>query len=145
MTGQGRFVVSCLAMGILAVVTAPGVARGQVARHPSEIPAQLRTGTQLIRRALESLGDSQQAQTYTLQAYIQLRDAAAKMVNANGVAGFPYPLYTVAMPQVVHAKNQVQEALSCLQYPNEKGGAPQASIRLSEALNVTETVLLTLF
>ena len=67
------------------------------------------------------------------------------MQNANGVRGFPYPLYAIAIPQVYDAKNRCQAALTALQYPTEQGGAPEASVRLNEALQMTETVLLTLF
>ena len=102
----------CLGLAILAVVTAPDVARGQVAGSPSEITIQLRTGTLYIRKALENLGNSEQAQAYILQAYIQLRDAGAKMQNANGVAGFPYPLHGSAIPQVYQARATVQGALT---------------------------------
>ena len=112
-----------------------------MAGSPSEITIQLRTGTQYIRKALEDLGNSEQAKAYILQAYIQLRDAGAKMQNANGVAGFPYPLYAIAIPQVYDAKNLVQGALTAL----NNGGIPLASTRLNEALQMTETVLLTLF
>ena len=76
-----------------------------------------------MRRALENL-ESQQAQTYVCQAYVQLRDAQAKMQNANGVRGFPYPLYAMALPQVSTLKNRALEALTALQYPAEQGGAP---------------------
>jgi hypothetical protein len=144
MSGRGKVAGLCLGLAILVMVTAPDVALGQVARSPGEITIQLRTGTQYIRKALENLG-SAEAQTYVLQAYIQFRDAQAKMQNANGVAGFPYPLYAVAIPQVYDAKNLCQAALTALQYPTEKGGAPEASMRLNEALQITETVLLTLF
>ena len=144
MSGLGKLTGLCLGLAILTVVTAPDVARGQVAKSPSQITNQLRTGTQYIRKALENL-ESQQAQTYVRQAYFQLRDAQAKMKNANGVRGFPYPLYAIALPQVHDAKNRALEALSALQYPAEQGGAPVASVRLNEALQMTETVLLTLF
>lgn len=142
MTGLGRFVLLCLAMVALAMATAPDVARSQVANHPSEIPAQLRAGTALMRKALESLGDNQQAQTYTLQAYVQLRAAQGMMQNANGVAKFPDPFYTLAIPKVQEARNRLLEALNALMY---QGDPPGASVRLGEALNVTEAVLLTLF
>jgi hypothetical protein len=141
MSGLGKLTGLCLGLAILAVVTAPDVARGQVAGSPSEITIQLRTGTLYIRKALENLGNSEQAQAYILQAYIQLRDAHAKMQNANGVAGFPYPLYAIAMPQVYEARSIVQGALTAL----KDGGIPLASARLNEALQMTETVLLTLF
>jgi hypothetical protein len=144
MSGLGKLTGLCLGLAILAVVTAPDVARGQVARSPSEITIQLRTGTQYIRKALENL-ESQQAQTYVRQAYFQLRDAQAMMQNANGVRGFPYALYAIAIPQVSNAKTRALGALTALQYPAEQGGAPVASTRLNEALQITETVLLTLF
>jgi hypothetical protein len=135
----------CLGLATLAVVTAPGVALGQVAKHPSEITGQLRACTQFMQRALQNMGDSQQAQAQVFQAYVQIRDVLAKMQNANGVAGFPYPLYAVALPQVQHARTRILDALNALQSPTDKGGAPAASAALSEALQVTETLLLTLF
>jgi hypothetical protein len=67
------------------------------------------------------------------------------MKNANGVRGFPHPIYAIVLPQVNDAKNRALGALSALQYPAEQGGAPVASRRLNEALQMTETVLLTLF
>jgi hypothetical protein len=145
MTALRSVAVWCFALALFIVMTLPDVVQGQVARSPSEIPAQLRTGAQFMRKALENLGDTEQAKAYIFQAYVQLRDVQAKMQNANGVPGFPIPLYTIALPQVIHAKSRTQEALTCLQYPSEKGGAPEASVRLGEALNVTETLLLTLF
>ena len=88
MSGLGKLTGLCLGLAILAVVTAPDVARGQVAGSPSEITIQLRTGTLYIRKALENLGNSEQAQAYILQAYIQPPGrAGAKMQNANGAAG----------------------------------------------------------
>jgi hypothetical protein len=142
MTGLGRFVPLCLAMVALAMATAPDVARSQVAKHPSEIPAQLRAGTALMRKALESLGDNQQAQTYTLQAYFQLRTAQGMMQNANAVAKFPDPFYALAMPKVQEARNRLLEALHALR---DLGDPPGASVSVGKALNVTEAVLLTLF
>jgi hypothetical protein len=149
MTGLGRFVPLCLAMVALAMATAPDVARSQVgpvdaavAKYRSEIPAQLRAGTALMRKALESLGDNQQAQTYTLQAYFQLRTAQGMMQNANAVAKFPDPFYALAIPKVQEARNRLLEALNSLKY---QGDPPGASVRIGEALNVTEAVLLALF
>jgi hypothetical protein len=145
MSGLGRLAGLCSGLIALVVVTAPGVALGQVAKHPSEITGQLRTCTQLIQRALENMGDGQQAQAHVFQAYVQIRDVQAKMQNANGVAGFPYQLYAMALPQVRHARTRILEALNALQHPTDKGSAPAASAALSEALQVTETLLLTMF
>ena len=144
MSGLEKLTGLCLGLATLAVVTAPGVALGQVAKHPSEITGQLRACTQLMQRALQNMGDGQQAQAHVFQAYVQIRDVQAKMQNANGVAGFPYPLYAAALPQVQHARARILEALNALQSPTDKGSAP-ASAALSEALQVTETLLLTLF
>jgi hypothetical protein len=142
MTGLGRFVPLCLAMVAMAMATAPDVARSQVAKYPSEIPAHLRTGTVLMRKALESLGDNQQAHTYTFQAYVQLRTAQAMMQNANGVAKFPDPFYALAIPKVQEARNRLLAAMDLLMYQGDPSGA---SVRLGEALNVTEAVLVALF
>jgi hypothetical protein len=142
MTGLGRFVLLCLPMVALAMATAPDVARSQVAKHPSEIPASLRAGTALMRKALESLGDKQQAQTFTFQAYVQLRAAQGMMQNANGAAKFPDPFYALAIPKVQEARNRLLEALNALMYQGDPSGA---SVSLGEALNVTEAVLVALF
>ena len=139
-----RLAVSCLGLLTLAVVTAPGVARGQVARHPSEIPIHLQVSTRLMRSALENIGDRERADSMTWQAYVQLRDAQAKLQNLNALAKFPNPLYGAAIPQVQEARNHLLNAQHVLKY-RDPAEAPVAAGEIGEALRVIEALLLTTF
>ena len=58
---------------------------------------------------------------------------------------FPNPIYTLAIPQVKHARNRLLETMTHLRDLAEPDRTPTASATLSEALSVTETVLATLF
>jgi hypothetical protein len=119
-------------------------------RDKREIKTQLENSARYIRLALERIEDTHAALGLTWQAYVQLRAAHTRVLNAIEEKNLKFLLimYEAAAPRLQKARDRLLEARSVLKHPSYAdavGDTPAglASKHLHQALKEIELVLLT--